>query len=77
MSELDIEARVAISIAAGRYLRAVQRFESANQDFSDACQSLRAALPKSSRFVANIEHKHYLLTTDAEGNFEVEELDTI
>jgi len=77
MSKLDIEARVAISLAAGRYLRAAQRFEAANQDFTEACKSLRNALPKASRFVANIEHKHYLLTTDSEGNFNVEELDTI
>jgi hypothetical protein len=77
MSKLDIEARVAISLAAGRYLRAAQRFEAANKDLTEACKSLRNALPKESRFVANIEHKHYLLTADKDGNFHVEELDTI
>ena len=41
MSSPDIETRVNISLAVGRYLRAMDRFEAANKEFNEACSSLR------------------------------------
>ena len=73
----DIEARVAVSLAVGRYLRAVDRFEAATKEFNEACSALRNQLGEPSRFVTKIDFKHSLVTSDQERNFEVEELELI
>lgn len=70
----DIETRVAVSLAIGRYLRAVDRFEAASQEFNEACSSLRSQLAQPSRFIAKVDFKYVLVTSDQERNFEVEEL---
>ena len=74
---MDIEQRITISLALQRYLRAVERFEAASNEFNESCQTIRQTLPRESRFVANIMHEHYLVTSDNEGNFEVEQVDTV
>lgn len=73
----DIQTRVAVSLAVGRYLRAVDRFEAATQEFNEACSALRNQLSPPSRFVTKIDFKHYLITSDQERNFEVEELELV
>jgi hypothetical protein len=73
----DIETRVNVSLAVGRYLRAADRFEAASQEFNDACSALRNQLVEPSRFITKIDFKHYLVTSDQERNFEVEELELI
>ena len=73
----DIETRVNISLALARYLRAVDRFEAATKEFNEACSVLRNQLVKPSRFVTQIDFQHYLVTSDQERNFEVEELELI
>ena len=75
--EIDIENRVNTSLAVGRYLRAMDRFEAATKEFNEACTSLRNQLPAPSRFITKIDFKHYLVTSDQERNFEVEELELI
>ena len=74
---MDIEQRVTASLALQRYLRSVERFEAASKEFNESCQTIRQALPRDSRFVANISHQHYLVTSDREGNFEVEQIATV
>lgn len=74
---LEIEDRVKVSVSLQRYLRAIERFEAASAEFSEACQRLRQSLPKESRVVASISYKHYLVTSDQAGNFEVEEVETV
>ena len=74
---MDIEQRITISLALQKYLRAVEGFEAASNEFNDSCQAIRNAIPPDSRFVANISHQHYLVTSDNEGNFEVESVDTV
>jgi hypothetical protein len=74
---MNIDQRVTVSLALQRYLRAVERFEAASNEFNESCQTIRQALPRESRFVANISHQHYLVTSDNEGNFEVESVDTV
>jgi|GEM_PF-1499399 len=64
---MNIEQRVTVSLALQRYLRAVERFEAASNEFNESCQTIRQALPRESRFVANISHQHYLVTSDNEG----------
>jgi hypothetical protein len=73
----DIETRVNISLALARYLRAVDRFEAATKEFNEACSVLRNQLVEPSRFVTQINFQHYLVTSDQERNFEVEELELI
>jgi hypothetical protein len=69
---LDIERRVAISLAVGRYLRAADRFNEASRDFTSACKSLRKQLGSEQRFVVQVNFKHYLVTSDRDGNFDIE-----
>lgn len=77
MNSPDIETRVNRSLAVGRYLRAFARFEAATKEFNEACSALRDQLTEPSRFITKIDFKHYLVTSDKEGNFDVEELDLI
>ena len=73
----DIESRVNLSLAAARYLRSADRFNEASRDFTTACKSLRKQLGSNQRFVVQIDWKHYLVTTDGEGNFDVEQIESI
>ena len=77
MSDLDIERRVALSLAVGRYLRSADRFNEASRDFTGACKSLRKQLGTNQRFVAQIDFKHYLVTSDRAGNFDIEAIPTL
>ncbi|MCM2372748.1 hypothetical protein [Aporhodopirellula aestuarii] len=77
MSDLDIERRVALSLAVGRYLRSADRFNEASRDFTGACKSLRKQLGTNQRFVAQIDFKHYLVTSDRDGNFDIEAMPTL
>ncbi len=74
---LDIEQRVALSLVIQRHLRATEQFEQALREFNESCQAVRKALPAETRVVANINHHHYLVTSDKEGNFNIEKMDTL
>jgi hypothetical protein len=74
---MDIEQRVAVSLALQRYLRAAERFEAASREFNESCERIRQTLPRQCRFVANVSHLLYLVTSDHEGNFEVEQVDSV
>lgn len=74
---LDIERRVAISLAVGRYLRSADRFNEASREFTGACKSLRKQLGSDQRFVVQIDFKHYLVTSDRDGDFDVELVPTL
>ncbi len=75
--KLDIEQRVTVSLALQRYLRAMEQFEKASSDFNESCQVVRKTLPLNSRLIANLNHQHYLVTSDDAGNFQVEQIDTV
>ncbi len=77
MTSLDIERRVAISLAVGRYLRSSQRFNDASKEFTDACKTLRKELGSEQRFVVQNDFNHFLVTSDREGNFEVEQIQSL
>lgn len=74
---LDIERRVAISLAVGRYMRSSERFNEASRDFTEACKTLRKELGSEQRFVVQNDFKHYLVTSDRDGNFEVEHIPSL
>ncbi len=73
----SIEKRVAISLAVSRYLRAADRFQQASGDFTGACKSLRKQLGSDQRFVVQVEFKHYIVTSDNDGNFDIEAIDSL
>ncbi|MDZ4851694.1 MAG: hypothetical protein SGI77_20595 [Pirellulaceae bacterium] len=73
----NIETRVAVYLAIGRYLRAASHFEAASREFNEACEGVRSQLAEPSRFIAKVDFKHFLVTSDRERNFEVEELELI
>ena len=73
----SIEKRVAISLAVSRYLRAADRFQAASGDFTGACKSLRKQLGSDQRFVVQVDFKHYLVTSDNDGNFDIEAIDSL
>jgi hypothetical protein len=75
--QLDVETRINIALAVGSYLRAVDRFDSASQAMTKACSDLRAKLERPSRFVVRVEYRHYLVTSDHEGNFDVEQIESL
>jgi hypothetical protein len=77
INESDIENRVNTTLAVGRYLRAMDRFEAASKEFNEACTSLRNQLTAPCRFMTKIDFRHYLVTSDQERNFEVEEIELI
>ena len=75
--KLDIDTRVNISLAVGSYLRAVDRFDAASQVMTKACSELREQIPRQSRFVVQAEYRHYLISSDIDGNFEVEQIESL
>lgn len=77
MTNKTIEERVAISLAVGRYLRATERFEAANTEFADACQAFRSVAIKPDRYVCNVQHSHYLVEVQENGDFKIEQLDCL
>jgi hypothetical protein len=73
----DFERRFSLALATRRYLRTMKAFNAASRDFTDACKTLREAMPEDGRFVIEIEYQHYLLTSDSDGNFEVEPIESV
>jgi hypothetical protein len=53
------------------------RFNEASRDFTGACKSLRKQLGTNQRFVAQIDFKHYLVTSDRDVNFDIEAIPTL
>lgn len=74
---MDIERRVALSLAVGRYLRSADKFNTASHDFTEACKSLRKSLGNKSRFIVQVDYKNYLVTSDNHGNFDVEMVESV
>jgi len=77
MTTLDIERRVAISLAVGRYLRTSKQFNEVSKEFTESCKTLRKELGLQQRFIVQNDFKHYLVTSDRNGNFDVEHIPSI
>ncbi len=76
-TELDIETRIQVGTAVDSYVRAEREFNETSRRFNESCNQLRNVLPPNLRVVIRRDWKNYLLSTDAEGNFDLEELDSI
>lgn len=73
----EINDRVNLGLAIRAYLRAVERFESASAAFNQSCVDVRSKLGANKKFVANVDYKHYLIQSDDQGNFEVEQVESL
>ncbi|MDZ4852130.1 MAG: hypothetical protein SGI77_22815 [Pirellulaceae bacterium] len=76
-SPIDIERRVETLLAAGRYVRATDRFKEASVEFKDACSVLRTVLAPRCRFVAKLDFRHFIITCNDQGEFEVEQIESL
>ncbi len=77
MAGLSIDERVTIQLAVQRYVRAMERFEFASNEFNESCCSIRKVVPGPIRVVARVDHQTYLFTMDGESNFEVEIIESL
>jgi hypothetical protein len=76
-SSMEINQRVTLSLALQRYVAAADRFEQASREFNEACSQVRTNMQSPMRFVAHIAYQHYIVTSDGEGNFDVDKIESI
>lgn len=76
-SGLDIDARLRLSAAIDTYLRSERQYNEAAQRFNESCNQLRQCIKPNMRYVLRRDWQNYLLTTDAGGDFEIEEIDSL
>ena len=74
---MDIEQRVSTHLSVSRYLRSSERFNEASKEFTAACKDLRERIKDGGKFVVQIDFKHYLVTSDGDGNFDVEQIESL
>lgn len=73
----DIEQRVSLALAIRNYLQATEGLHKANDEFVKACEELRSQAQRDRRIVAHIDYRYWLLEVDAEGNFDLEEIELV
>ncbi|MFN7318615.1 MAG: hypothetical protein ACK5S6_03790 [bacterium] len=73
----DINDRVNVSLAVGRYARAVARFEEASTEFNAACLAVRAVLKPEERFITKVSYTYYLVETNDNGDFDITPIDVV
>ena len=73
----EMENRINLGVALRSYLRAVERFEAASTAFNQSCVDVRKSLGANKKFVAYVDYKHYLISSDDHGNFEVEPVESL
>ena len=75
--DMEMEERVELLLAVSRYLRSREVFRAASQGYTDCCKQLRDSLGQDKRYVCESDYKHYLVTSDKDGNFDVELIEVI
>ena len=73
----DFETRYSITLAIGKYLRSVNRLQNATSEFTEASKELGKLIPPDSAFVAKVDYNHYIITSDHEGDFNIEPISLI
>lgn len=75
---VKIRAEMEMSSAVRVYVDAKERYESAIQNLNESVRDVRKIIKPNTRIVIRLYYgKHYLLTSDDEGNFEVDPVDVI
>ena len=73
----EIEHQISIAIAVGQYLRAKNRAIESQAELLQAASKIEEQVGADQRFVVEVEHKHYLLTSDECGEFDIEPVEVI
>lgn len=73
----QIEQRVSLALAIRSYLQTRERLHQANEAFIKACEELRAQAGREGRVLAHVDYRYWLLDIDAEGNFDLEEIELL
>ncbi len=75
ISASDIERRISIALAIGRYVKALDSYHAASREFKEACSYVRSRSQWPLPVRNEDQLSTLLVTADEEGNFEVEEID--
>jgi hypothetical protein len=75
MNTSTIDHQVSLSVAVRRYLQASERYHRACVEFQEACEEVRNLAALDSRYVIEEGFRHWLLETDDQGNFEIDEIE--
>lgn len=77
LDEMSIDDRVDIQMAIARYLRAQQQFNTVSKEFTESCKEVRERIGKNAKFVSTQSFKSHLVTSDSEGNFDIEPIESL
>jgi hypothetical protein len=75
MNASTIDQQVSLSVAVRRYLQASERYHRAAREFQEACEGVRERAALQARYVIEVDFRHWLLETDDQGNFEMDEIE--
>lgn len=76
-TDTDFDRQIDTNLALDRYLNATEEFARVSREFEEACEQVRLCLAKPMRFLTQLNYRHYLVTSDGQGNFEVEQLESL
>jgi len=77
VSAPTVDQQVSLASAVRQYLRASERYEQATHEFNKACSDIRAHDLREVRLVVQANYRHWLLEINAQGDFEVEQIQLI
>lgn len=72
-----LDVRVEQSLAIGRYLAALDKYNAASDAYCKACSSLREVLEDNAKFVVKVDWKHYLVEKTIHGGFSVNPIELL
>lgn len=77
VKDTPTESPSSTSLAVGDYLEKAEAFNAASSAFTKSCKDLREVLDRNQRFVTRVDSAYYLVTTDQDGNFDVDPIESL
>lgn len=74
---MAVSDRADLAMKVGNYIRARTEFEQASNSYQNACTNLRESKYKPENVVVRYSYNYHLLSFDKDGNFEVNEIESI
>ena len=71
------DQRVSLALAVRRYVQTRERLHQATTEFDQACTEVRQHAEREARYVIQLDYRHWLLEVDAQGNFELEQIELL